>query len=80
MDARLAEINMEMFLRQPGCRNPARRGCRPMALRPRLSTGLLLSDIVEHTISEGYRFPLCILVISAYRVAMGWEERRRVDK
>ena len=71
MDTRLAEINMEMFLRQPGDRDPARRDCRSMALRPRLSTGLLLSDVVERSIAEGYRFSLCILVISAYRVAMG---------
>lgn len=42
-----------------------------MALRPRLSTGLLLSDVVNRSIAEGYKISLCISVISAYRNEMG---------
>jgi len=53
-----------------------------MALRPRLSTGLLLSDFVEPSIAESFRFSLCISVISAYRNAtrLPAERRRQVHK
>jgi hypothetical protein len=40
----------------------------PMALRPRLSTGLLLSDVVGYIIARDGRITPFILVIPAYRI------------
>jgi len=42
---RLAKNFKRYCLRQPGCRDHAERDGRLVALRPRLSTGLLFSEI-----------------------------------
>jgi hypothetical protein len=47
-----------------------------MALRPHLSMGLLLSDVVEHSIAEGYRLLLFISVIWNYRIEMPQAQTR----
>ena len=41
--ARLVKIILLFHLRQPGCHNHILRDFRPLALRPRFSTGLLFS-------------------------------------
>lgn len=68
---------MDMFLRQPGDHGRILRDGRSMALRLTLLRDLLLSDIVNRSIAEGYRFSLCISVISVYRSAM--EKHKQVD-
>ena len=70
--ARLAEdLSLVSHLRQPGCRDRL-RSFRPLALRPRFSTGLLLSDLTIPIIARGYRIPLFISVKSPYRNVTGF--------
>ena len=64
------EIYFNKFhLRQPGGPGHAGRDCRSMALRPRFSTGLLLSDLIDHIIASCITFTLFILVILTYKFA-----------
>ena len=45
------------------------RNCRSMALRPRFSTGLLLSELIGHIIASCIKFTLFISVILTYKFA-----------
>jgi len=56
-------------LRQPGCLDRALRGVRPVALRPRLSTGLLFRILINYIIATGWEFLPQISVKIAYRIA-----------
>jgi len=64
------EENLFTDLRQPGCLD-AQRTCsgRPMALRPRLSTGLPFQISFDYIIATGRQFLPFISAMSVYRIA-----------